>query len=181
REAVRRLVVSLAAQGVTATCATADGPRYGSIDLDSNVPDVRIALGGPERNPWTARLLAEAGPEVAAAIDGQLAAAGAARVWVAAERPRELVFVPGVDVRGLRDLPVLIVAGEDLAGAGGAVAEDLADSVIAAAAPGPGGPGGPPARPFLRAPNPGSPEKLGEPGGGVAHRPDALGQCRAMG
>ncbi|MDX6392479.1 MAG: hypothetical protein QOJ73_3542 [Streptosporangiaceae bacterium] len=137
REAARRLVVSLAAQGVTATCAAADGPRYGSIDLDSNVPDVRIALGGPERNPWTARLLAEAGPEVAAAINGQLAAAGAARVWVPAERPRELVFGPGADVRGLRDLPVLIVAGGDLAGAVAAVAEDLADSVIAAAAPGP--------------------------------------------
>src|ERR1019366_6172352 len=134
REAVRRLVVSLAAQGVTATCAAADGPRYGSIDLDSNVPDVRIALGGPERNPWTARLLAEAGPEVAAAINGQLAAAGAARVWVAAERPRELVFVPGVDVRGLRALPVLIVAGADLAAAAPGPADQeaaLADHSVA--------------------------------------------------
>jgi hypothetical protein len=167
REAVRRLVVSLAAQGVTATCATADGPRYGSIDLDSNVPDVRIALGGPERNPWTARLLAEAGPEVAAAINGQLAAAGAARVWVAAERPRELVFVPGVDVRGLRDLPVLIVAGEDLAGAVGAVAEDLADSVIAAAAPGPADQEAALAGHSVALLNRGTPSSLVSPDGGM--------------
>ena len=132
RRAVRHLVVSLAARGVTATCSAADGPRYGAIDLDSNLPDVRIALGGPEHNPWTARLLAEAGPEFAAA----LGAAGAARVWVPAERPRDLVFVPGADVRGPRDLPVLIVTGGDLAAAVMAAAEDLAHSVIEAAAPG---------------------------------------------
>jgi alpha-mannosidase len=167
REAVRRLVVSLAAQGVTATCAAADGPRYGSIDLDSNVPDVRIALGGPERNPWTARLLAEAGPEVAAAISGQLAAVGAARVWVPAERPRELVFVPGADVRGLRDLPVLIVAGEDLAGAVGAVAEDLADSVIAAAAPGPADQDAALAGHSVALLNRGTPSSLVSPDGGM--------------
>ena len=167
REAVRRLVVSLAAQGVTATCSAADGPRYGSIDLDSNVPDVRIALGGPERNPWTARLLAEAGPEVAAALNGQLAAAGAARVWVPAQRPRELVFVPGADVRGPRDLPVLIVAAADLAAAVGAVAEDLADSVIAAAAPGPADPEAALAGHSVALLNRGTPSSLVSPDGGM--------------
>jgi alpha-mannosidase len=140
REAVRGLVVALAAQGVTATCTPADGPRYGAIDLDSNLPDVRIALGGPELNPWTARLLAEAGPEFAAALTAQLATTGAARVWVPAARSRELAFVPGADVRGLRDLPVLIVAGGDLAAAVTAVAGDLADSVIEVTATGPAGP-----------------------------------------
>ena len=60
--AIRDLVAGLAGQGVTATCSWPDGPRYGSLDLDSNLPDVRIALGGPEQNPWTARLLAAAGP-----------------------------------------------------------------------------------------------------------------------
>ena len=33
--------------GVTATCSRATGPRYGSVDVDSNLPDFRIALGGP--------------------------------------------------------------------------------------------------------------------------------------
>ena len=139
RRAVRHLVVSLAGRGVTATCSQADGPRYGAVDLDSNLPDVRIALGGPEHNPWTARLLAEAGPEFAAAL-GSAGAAGGARVWVPAARPRDLVFVPGADVRGLRDLPVVIVAAGDLAAAVTAVAEDLAHSVIEAAAPGPADP-----------------------------------------
>ena len=54
--AIRDLVAGLAGQGVTATCSWPDGPRYGSLDLDSNLPDVRIALGGPGQNPWTARL-----------------------------------------------------------------------------------------------------------------------------
>ena len=49
--AVRDLVAALASVGVTATCTRADGPRYGSLDLDSNLPDVRIVLGGPEVNP----------------------------------------------------------------------------------------------------------------------------------
>jgi alpha-mannosidase len=140
REAIRGLVVALAAQGVTATCTPADGPRYGAIDLDSNLPDARIVLGGPELNPWTARLLAEAGLEFTAALAAQLAATGAARVWVPAARSRELAFVPGADVRGLRDLPVLIVAGGDLAAAVTAVAGDLADSVIEVTATGPAGP-----------------------------------------
>jgi alpha-mannosidase len=140
RRAVRQLVVSLAARGVTATCSPADGPRYGAVDLDSNLPDVRIALGGPEHNPWTARLLEEAGPEFAAAAAAGLAASGAARVWVPASRSRELVFAPGADVRGSRDLPVLIVAGRDLAAAVASVAEDLGDSVIEAVVPAGAGP-----------------------------------------
>jgi alpha-mannosidase len=135
RPAIRDLVVALAGQGVTATCSRPDGPRYGSLDLDSNLPDCRIALGGPEHNPWTARLLAEAGPRFAADLGQQLAAGGGARVWVPATRSREQVFAPGADVRGARDLPVLIVAGDDLAAAIAAVTGDLADSVIDAPAP----------------------------------------------
>ncbi len=49
QEPIRDLMVALARAGVTATCSRPDGPRYGSIDVDSNLPDVRIALGGPPR------------------------------------------------------------------------------------------------------------------------------------
>ena len=72
-------------QGVTATCSRPDGPRYGSIDLDSNLPDVRIALGGPEQNPFTAEVLAAAGP-AGRPRNWPLScsAAGAARLWVPA-------------------------------------------------------------------------------------------------
>jgi alpha-mannosidase len=126
RAAVRDLVTALAAQGVTATCSRPDGPRYGALDLDSNVPDCRIALGGPDVNPWTARLLAALGP------DGDLVGAGGARVWVPAGRPRAEVFGPDADVRGDRDLPVLIVTGPDLAAAVAALAGDLAGGAIEA-------------------------------------------------
>ncbi len=76
RGPVTDLVAALAGQGVTATCSWPDGPRYGALDLDSNLPDVRIALGGPEQNPWTARLLATVDPSGA---ESARAMAGPAR------------------------------------------------------------------------------------------------------
>ena len=143
REAVRGLVTALAGQGVTATCSRPDGPRYGALDLDSNVPDCRIALGGPDVNPWTARLLAALGPagELARRLAGASSTGasstgagrvGEARVWVPAGRPRAEVFGPDADVRGDRDLPVLIVTGPDLAAAIAALASDLAGGTIEA-------------------------------------------------
>jgi alpha-mannosidase len=128
--ALRDLVAALAGQGVTATCSAPDGPRYGSIDLDSNLPDVRIVLGGPEQNPWTARVLEAAGPGAAGELSRLLAAGGSARLWIPAAQSRAAAFAPGADVTGLRDLPVLIVAGPDLAEAAASVTADLADSVI---------------------------------------------------
>src|SRR5215472_271805 len=136
REPVRDLMVALARAGVTATCSRPDGPRYGSIDLDSNLPDFRVALGGPAENPFTAEVLAAAGPDAAAALaDGlraQLDAGGEARLWVPASRATEDAFAPGADLRGALDLPVLIVAGADLPAAIAAVTADLADAVIEA-------------------------------------------------
>ena len=124
---VAGLVAALAGQGVTATCSWPDGPRYGALDLDSNVPDVRIALGGPEQNPWTARLLETVDP-FGAELSRALAAGRP--LWLPAAQSRASAFAPGADVRGPRDLPVLIVAGPDLAAALTAVAADLADSEL---------------------------------------------------
>ncbi len=135
REAVRDLMAALAGQGVTATCSRPDGPRYGAIDLDSNLPDFRIALGRADENPFTAEVLAAAGPACAKQLEERLQTAGSARIWVPAARPRAEVFAPGTDARAAADLPVLIVAGAgpgSLAGAIAAVVEDLADSVIGA-------------------------------------------------
>jgi alpha-mannosidase len=129
REVVRDLMVALAAAGVTATCSQAGGPRYGGLDADSNLPDVRIALGGPDVNAFTAEVLSAAGPGYAKA----LAAGGTARVWVPAARSRADAFAPSADVRGASDLPVLIVAGTgpgELAAAVTALAEDLADALV---------------------------------------------------
>ena len=128
RGPVTDLVAALAGQGVTATCSAPDGPRYGALDLDSNVPDVRIALGGPEHNPWTARLLESVDP-FGAELSRALAAG--LPLWLPAAQSRAAAFGPGADVRGPRDLPVLIVAGPDLAAAVSAVAAGLAGSEIA--------------------------------------------------
>ena len=124
REVIRDLMVALAAAGVTATCSQAGGSRYGGIDADSNLPDVRIAVGGPDVNAFTAEVLSAAGP-------GYALAGG--RVWVPAARSRAEAFAPSADVRGTSDLPVLIVAGGgpgELAAAVTALAEDLADALV---------------------------------------------------
>ncbi|HJY61352.1 MAG TPA: glycoside hydrolase family 38 C-terminal domain-containing protein, partial [Streptosporangiaceae bacterium] len=124
REAIRDLMVALAAAGVTATCSQAGGSRYGGIDADSNLPDVRIAVGGPDVNAFTAEVLAAARPGYALA---------GARVWVPAARSRAETFAPSADVRGTSDLPVLIVAGGgpgELAAGVTALAEDLADALV---------------------------------------------------
>jgi alpha-mannosidase len=124
REVIRDLMVALAAAGVTATCSQASGSRYGGIDADSNLPDVRIAVGGPDVNAFTAEVLSAAGP-------GYALAGGP--VWVPAARSRAEAFAPSADVRGTSDLPVLIVAGGgpgELTAAVTALAEDLADALV---------------------------------------------------
>ena len=131
---LRDLLVALAAAGVTATCSQADGSRYGAIDVDSNLPDVRIALGGPEVNPFTAEVLAAAGPGYAKALATRLAAAPSARLWVPGSRDRADAFGPDADVRGASDLPVLVLAG-DLAAAVADLTGDLADAVVDAGDP----------------------------------------------
>ena len=138
RAAIRELIVALAGQGVTATCSRPDGPRYGAIDLDSNLPDFRVTLGRADENPFTAEVLAAADPARAKQFEERLQLTGSARIWVPGRRTRDDAFAPGADVRGTLDLPVLIVAGSGptgLAAAIGEVITDLADSVIAADGP----------------------------------------------
>ncbi len=127
----RDLMVALVRAGVTATCSAADAPRYGHLAVDSNLPDCRIALGGPQDNPFTAAVLAAADPAYAAEL-----ARGAERVFVPAATPLEQVWVPDADLRGVRDLPVLIVAGP---GALEAVVADLDDAEILVCQDAPGG------------------------------------------
>jgi alpha-mannosidase len=134
RSVIRDLMIALAGAGVTATCSQAGGSRYGAIDADSNLPDVRITLGGPEANGFTAEVLAAAGPGYARALEAGLAGGtGTARLWIPAARSREDAFGPDADVRGAADLPVLIVAGTgpgELAAAVTALAQDLADALV---------------------------------------------------
>ena len=126
----RGLMVALVRAGVTATCSSADKPRYGDLTVDSNLPDARIALGGPDQNAFTAAVLAEADPAYTEELKRQLYATGAARVWVPSHAPLADEWVPGADLRRVRALPVLVIAGAPLDAAVAAVVDDLADAEI---------------------------------------------------
>lgn len=91
----RELMVALVRAGVTATCSDADGPRYGNLDVDSNLPDTRIALGGPDRNAFTRAVLDAADPAYTAELRRQLDRHGRARVWVPAAKPSPRSGFPG--------------------------------------------------------------------------------------
>jgi alpha-mannosidase len=129
----RDLMVALVRAGVTATCSGADKPRYGHLGVDSNLPDTRIALGGPDHNVFTKAVLAAAHPSYGAELDRQLDETGRARVWVPAATPLGRAWVPGADLRDPRALPVLVIAGRDdsdLAAAVAELADDLADAEV---------------------------------------------------
>jgi len=113
-ERARGLVTALVRRGVTSTVTRPDGERYGSLDADSNLPDVRIVIGG------------------------------GARRFIPAERPPARRWVPGADVRGPRDLPVLEVPADEVDGViaelaatgtidgrGGSTVEDADDYSVA--------------------------------------------------
>jgi alpha-mannosidase len=126
----RELMVALVRAGVTATCSSADKARYGDLTVDSNLPDARIALGGPDQNAFTAAVLAEADPVYTEELKRQLYTTGAARVWVPSVAPLAEEWVPGADLRRVRALPVLVIAGAALEVAVASVVEDLADAEI---------------------------------------------------
>ena len=130
----RDLMVALVRAGVTATCSGADKPRYGHLEVDSNLPDTRISLGGPERNAFTAAVLSAADPAYTAELRKQLEKYGSARVFVPASASLATEWVPDADLRGARALPVLLVAGnsdDTLRDAIAAVTGDLEDTEIA--------------------------------------------------
>ena len=126
----RDLMVALARAGVTATCSSARNSRYGALDVDSNLPDTRIALGGPDENAFTAEVLAAADPVYADELKRQLYATGAARILVPAATPLAEEWVPDADLRDARALPVLVIASARLNEAVEAVVDDLADAEI---------------------------------------------------
>ncbi|MDT5095716.1 MAG: hypothetical protein QOH60_5079 [Mycobacterium sp.] len=135
----RDLMVALVRAGVTATCSSGDRSRYGALDVDSNLPDTRIAVGGPDENAFTAEVLAAADAVYADEVKRQLYANGVARVWVPAAAPLTSEWVPDADLRGVRTLPVLVIAATDLAKAVAAVVDDLADAEIVVAQDAPTG------------------------------------------
>ncbi|QJS99414.1 glycoside hydrolase [Streptomyces asoensis] len=134
------LAAALVRVGVTATSTIAGGPRYGDLEVDSNLPDIRIAVGGPERNPVVAEALGW-DPAAAREVRRQLAEEGLAVVWVAPRASLREEWVPGADLRDLERLPLLVVAGvgpEDDMKAVDALVADLDDATVRATAAGGG-------------------------------------------
>ncbi|MEU8324580.1 NEW3 domain-containing protein [Nonomuraea sp. NPDC048881] len=121
---VRDLLVALVRAGVTATTAGADWSRYGWLDVDSNLPDFRIMIGGPRENDAVRELLERAGPAYAEVLERD------GRVWVPAARPLREVWRPNADLRDLRALPALITTDP------AALTADLADARVSSACPG---------------------------------------------
>ena len=131
--AVRDLVVALVRQGVTSTLSQHDGSRYGVLHIDSNLPDVRVAVGGEQENRFVAAVLDAADSRYRAELERQLSGQGWARVWVPEDGIARERAEPITDLRGARDLPVLIVAGVDpdaTTRALEALVSDLEDGVI---------------------------------------------------
>ncbi len=133
-DAVRELVIALVRQGVTSTVSRHDGHRYGVLHIDSNLPDVRLAIGRADDNRFVAAVLDGADPGYRTEFDRQLTSGGRARLWVPEDGDAQRRAEPITDLRGARDLPVLIVAGVDadhMAAALDALVADLEDGVIA--------------------------------------------------
>ena len=139
---LRELAVALAGGGVTSTSSRGDGARYGILTVDSNLPDVRISVGAPEANSFTAAVLDTADPRYRADLHEQLAVRGWAAVWVPAARALREVWQPDADLSGHRDLPVLLLIGDE---AVAAVVTDLADAIVEITQTGPAAPHGEPA------------------------------------
>ncbi len=134
------LAAALVRAGVTATSTIAGGPRYGDLEVDSNLPDIRVAVGGPERNSVVAEALGW-DPAAGRELRRQLAERGVAAVWVAPRAGLREEWVPGADLRDLERLPLLVVAGagpEDDAQAVDALIADLDDFTVTATAAGGG-------------------------------------------
>ncbi|MCH5672319.1 NEW3 domain-containing protein [Streptomyces gilvus] len=134
------LAAALVRAGVTATSTIAGGPRYGDLEVDSNLPDIRIAVGAPERNSVVAEALAW-DPAAGRELRRQVAEGGVAAVWVAPRAGLREEWVPGADLRDLERLPLLVIAGADANGdakAVDALIADLDDAVVTATAAGGG-------------------------------------------
>ncbi|WP_405150006.1 NEW3 domain-containing protein [Sphaerisporangium sp. NBC_01403] len=132
----RELAVRLAQAGVTATCTHAGGTRYGLLSFDSNLPDIRIAVGGPGENAFTASVLDAADPCYREELARLLAADGVASLWIPPARSVAKTFHPEADLRAPADLPVLVIAADgDIQAAIAPVLAGLAGHVIEAVRP----------------------------------------------
>ncbi len=99
--AVGQLLLALSSVGVTASVSFPQYRRFGDIAWDSNVPDFRLLLGGPDDNEFTRHVLEGAGEAVANELRDWVWRHG----WAVALLPRLKLGLPA-------ELPILIVWGQ---------------------------------------------------------------------
>ena len=125
----RDLMVALVRAGVTATCSAADAPPLrpprGRLQ-PARRPHRPRRPGGQRLHRRGAR---RRRPRLRRRGEPPTRRTGQARVFVPAAAPLDAVWVPDADLRGVLDLPVLIVAGDG--GGRRAVVADLDDAEIA--------------------------------------------------
>ena len=100
---------------MTATVTLDGADRAGCLGVDSNVPDIRLVVGGVGEAHVEAQLRRLGEAEHRRVAD-RLAVDGFARSWIPASRPRREILVPSLDVRDDGDLSTLVIVGRDQAG-----------------------------------------------------------------
>lgn len=110
-----QLARALIRVGVTATTSTAPWPRYGNLVHDSNIPDVRFALGGPETNAFTAELVSQADPAIGRELEQKSATVRGTRMYVPAVGAVGEVWRADANVTGARDVGVVVIASQEVA------------------------------------------------------------------
>lgn len=97
-----QMLLALSSVGVTASITWPDFRRFGDIAWDSNLPDLRIVVGRPDTNEFTAHVLSQAGRAVESELRDWVDNHG----WTVALLPRLELGLP-------EELPIILVWGKD--------------------------------------------------------------------
>jgi len=96
-----QMLLALSCVGVTATITYPEFRRFGDLAWDSNLPDLRIVVGGPETNEFSAHVITQAGKGVESELRDWVDNHG----WAVALLPRLNLGLP-------EELPIILVWGE---------------------------------------------------------------------
>ena len=110
---LRDLVVALVRQALLQRSAMTTATAMASSTSTPNLPDVRVAVGGPDQNRSVSLLLDAVERGYRDDLDRQPTGQGWARLWIPQEGHGDAEREPIPDLRDPRALPVLIVAGAD--------------------------------------------------------------------
>lgn len=99
---ISQLLLALSSAGVSATVAWPEWRRFGDLAWDSNVPDFRLVIGGPEENSFTRHILSQAG----GGVEEEL------REWIGRHN-WAVVLLPELELGLPAQVPILLVWAAD--------------------------------------------------------------------